>query len=59
MLVIFSSYIVGRETLEDHSQIPKKVYKLMQLQAFRMYGGLSMSVPFLHIQSIDRQTQGM
>ena len=47
---------LGKETLEAHSQLPKKAYisaAFGRLQAFRMYGGLSMSAPSLHRESTD------
>ena len=52
-----SSYFVsvlGRETLEDHSQLPKSLTNaaLGRLQAFRMYGGIGMSVSSLYIESL-------
>ena len=41
----------------DHSQIPKKAYKINAafglLQAFRMYGGIGMSASSLHRESTD------
>ena len=46
---------LGRETLENHSQLPKKANKinaaLRRLQAFRMYGGIGMSASSLHRES--------
>ena len=46
---------LGRETLEDHSQLPKKANKcsVWGLQAFRMYGGIGMSASSLHRESTD------
>ena len=43
---------LGREALEDHSQLPKKA-ALGRLQAFRMYGGIGMSASSLHRESTD------
>ena len=54
-----SSYFVsvlGRETLEDHSQLPKKANKCSVGavdQAFRMYGGIGVSASSLHRESTD------
>ena len=45
---------LGRETVENHSQLPKKA--LGRLQAFRMYGGIGMSASSLHRLS-DRATK--
>ena len=47
---------LGRETLEEHSQLPKKANKytaLGRLQAFRMYGVIGMSASSLHRESTD------
>ena len=46
---------LGREALEDHSQLPKKAYKCSvgAVIAFRMYGGIGMSASSLHRESID------
>ena len=46
---------LGRETLKDHSQLPKKAKNaaLGRFQAFRMYGGIGMSAPSLHRESTD------
>ena len=57
-LTMVSSYFVsvlGRETLEDHSQLSKrvKIAALGRLQAFRMYGGIGMSTSSLHRESTD------
>ena len=61
-----SSYFVsvlGREILEDHSQLPKKANKCSVggggggggrgVQAFPMYGGICMSASSLHRESTD------
>ena len=44
---------LGTETLEDHSQLLKRLTNAVfrWLQAFRMYGGIGMSVPSLHRES--------
>ena len=44
---------LGRETLEDHSQLPKKAKRWGWLQAFCMYGGIGMSASSLHRESTD------
>ena len=53
-LAVVSSYFVSvfRETLQEHSQLPKKA-GLGRLQAFRMYGGIGMSASSLHRESTD------
>ena len=51
----FLSVFLGRETLEDHSQLLKKLINagLGRLLAFRIYGGIGMSASSLHRESID------
>ena len=46
---------LGREALEDHSQLLKRLTNaaLGRLQAFRMYGGIGMSASSLHRESTD------
>ena len=43
---------LGRETLENHSQLPTNA-AFGRLQAFRMYGGIGMSASSLHRESTD------
>ena len=45
--------ILGREALEDHSQLPKKANKCSVVAAFRMYGGIGMSESSLHRESTN------
>ena len=47
--------LLGRETLEDHSQLQKRLTNaaLGQLQAFGMYGGIGMSASSLHRESTN------
>ena len=46
---------LGREALEDHSQIPKKANKCSvgAVISFRMHGGIRMSASSLHRESTD------
>ena len=48
MLCSYFVSVLGREILEDHSELPKKA----RLQAFRMYGGIGMSASALYIESL-------